>query len=719
MSKITSVIELLRAMPEFHNRMHQRPAGISEVSAALAVALEGADWEVLRGVLTGADLLDLNALLTLPPVQWTYPGKTDTIPKFPPSLKVMVQLPRFLGDPFQVVHWENYDADQAMRLAWALTELPKRIPGLGSIEQQLLIFLAVGMVPLYAESWWALGVQRSRFHVTESAKAARSWLQATTRISWQPASVGSASWIGTDNLSGTQVASVARDTGFWGVRWNDPKNYTQEHVQGGFTTYQGAQEWVTAIYEGRDPNEDILNGPEEALLPADVKRVGDNLYETPDGRYVIRKYPEPDGWVASNETLYYNFPHVSLDYQVARGANLGQVRKNLAHYLRDWEQSRLGTRDRYGWEGDTRPVAVVPKQAYYFSRLCSIEDIGTTPPAQMTPKEVNDELDFLENQHSRITDCLISIGRGRESHQTVVSKKDPLSMLFGELIGRKGDLRREIYQRTIPVGTPSHMAKPPTRMPANAKAREAKGIEHTTTAFYEVPASVNMEELENARQRTLTGRQKIEESEVTTYFTEGWPTGSSIGKDQYTIWQIGNVYAQGQLLEDVHISHDGRPWQHYRAYLFAGPGNKVLSTTNGQDWLAGATYSNGVAARAGMWGSRLSMMFPSREYMIPVKPTELWGPAAEQYAGYLVEQGYRQVDAGLSAKEWKLLLQYPSYEEFDAAQAEWHPKTTREDPYTLLNVYDRTFEDGTRPVGVFQLTKGKYNQRSIKFVVSR
>lgn len=725
MSKITSVIELLRAMPEFHNRMHQRPGEISEVSAALAVALEGADWEVLRGVLTGADPLDLNALLTLPPVQWTYPGKTDTIPKFPPSLKVMVQLPRFLGDSFSVVHWENYDTDQAMRLAWALTELPKRIPGLGSIEQQLLIFLAVGMVPLYAESWWALGVQRSRFNVTESAKAARSWLQAATRISWQPASVGSKNWSGTDQVSNTEVAKVTRDEGSWTATWRVMGEYSREETLGGFTTYQGAQEWVTAIYEGRDPNAETLNGPEEALLPADVKRVGDNLYETPDGRYVIRKYPEPDGWIARSQHLFETRDPLDLPetYQVARGLSISQARKNLARYLLDWERGKLGARGRYGWDGDARPVAVVPKQPYYFARYGDVEDIATTPPAQMTPKEVNDELDYLDAQIPRVNDRLILLGRGHETFRDLERGTDPLAVLHTRLLHRLSKLRHEIHTRTMPAGTLGHHARVPDRMPANAKAREAKGVEHVTTSFYEVGTSVNMEEMENARQRALAGKKKIEESEVTTYFTEGWPTGSSIGKDKYyeLIWQIGNVYAHGQLLQDVHVSHDGRPWRHYRVYLFSDPKNRVLSTTNGQDWLNGARYGHGgVATRAGMGPEvRLTELLPSREYMIPVKPTELWGPAAEQYAGYLVEQGYKQVDAGLSAKEWKLLLQYPSYEEFDAARAEWHPKTTREDPYTLLNVYDKTFEDGTRPVGVFQLTKGKYNQRSIKFVVSR
>lgn len=44
------------------------------------------------------------------------------------------------------------------------------------------------------------------------------------------------------------------------------------------------------------------------------------------------------------------------EYEIARGSTLARARKSLARYVTDRAAGSLGTRHRYGFSGDQRPV---------------------------------------------------------------------------------------------------------------------------------------------------------------------------------------------------------------------------------------------------------------------------------------------------------------------------------------------------------------------------
>lgn len=79
-------------------------------------------------------------------------------------------------------------------------------------------------------------------------------------------------------------------------------------------------------------------------------------------------------------------------------------------------------------------------------------------PADLTPAQINRELDALDRRRSRNTDAFIAAGRGEERPSEYLSKEDPLSKEAREISDRMSALRNEIERRYGP-GAPSRLPR--------------------------------------------------------------------------------------------------------------------------------------------------------------------------------------------------------------------------------------------------------------------
>ena len=79
-------------------------------------------------------------------------------------------------------------------------------------------------------------------------------------------------------------------------------------------------------------------------------------------------------------------------------------------------------------------------------------------PAEMTPAQINRELDALDRRRDRNTDAFIAAGRGEERPSEFLSKDDPLSREARSIYDRCYDLRAEIERRYGP-GAPSRLPR--------------------------------------------------------------------------------------------------------------------------------------------------------------------------------------------------------------------------------------------------------------------
>lgn len=79
-------------------------------------------------------------------------------------------------------------------------------------------------------------------------------------------------------------------------------------------------------------------------------------------------------------------------------------------------------------------------------------------PADLTPAQINRELDALDRRRSRNTDAFIAAGRGEERQSEYLGKRDPLSREATEIFERQSALRAEIERRYGP-GAPSRLPR--------------------------------------------------------------------------------------------------------------------------------------------------------------------------------------------------------------------------------------------------------------------
>ncbi len=75
----------------------------------------------------------------------------------------------------------------------------------------------------------------------------------------------------------------------------------------------------------------------------------------------------------------------------------------------------------------------------------------------MTPGQINRELDSLEKKRSKVNDALIAAGRGYETNMETSRKSDPLALRWRAIQDRVLDLRNEISRRYGP-GAPARMS---------------------------------------------------------------------------------------------------------------------------------------------------------------------------------------------------------------------------------------------------------------------
>jgi len=76
--------------------------------------------------------------------------------------------------------------------------------------------------------------------------------------------------------------------------------------------------------------------------------------------------------------------------------------------------------------------------------------ISKKKPKNMTPGQINKELDKLSKESSKLMDDFIEAGRGRERPSEYLKKSDPLSSKARALYDRKTDLQFEIKRRYGP-----------------------------------------------------------------------------------------------------------------------------------------------------------------------------------------------------------------------------------------------------------------------------
>lgn len=79
-------------------------------------------------------------------------------------------------------------------------------------------------------------------------------------------------------------------------------------------------------------------------------------------------------------------------------------------------------------------------------------------PADLTPAQINRELDALDRRRSRNTDAFIAAGRGEERPSEYLGKDDQLSREAREIFERQSALRSEIERRYGP-GAPSRLPR--------------------------------------------------------------------------------------------------------------------------------------------------------------------------------------------------------------------------------------------------------------------